>query len=428
MNSSEFNRKYQLSEKNIVRIHLAKERQLSSSLGGKPKVLAVEIIKRFFKNPAVLISTIILISLIIAALIFRYTSIHEPGKEIYNGTYSSVKSIPSVDRDYNIINDDRLLRNIELIKKNPSYAALWDSVKIDQVGLNKWGHYRDILFANRIYELTQQEGRKLANELVQAWGLNLDAEGFENLQALLITPDLVADFIQKTPRIYTLLGTNQLGKDIWTTIWAGTLESLMLAFSVATIEMIIGVAVGAYLGFHTGKWIDSVMMRVIEIFQAPPSIIWILMFVSIGGSNLWVLFAALIFTGWTGPIGVTRLYIITVKDEEYITASRSIGAKTSRQIFIHALPAIMGKIAMFYVRRIPSIILSVASLAFLGFFKGEGSNNLGQFIQENSGSAGTNPWILALPILILVTISLTMQFIAIGLHDALDPKVIKLKK
>ncbi|GAA8715100.1 glutathione ABC transporter permease GsiD [Chlamydia abortus] len=84
------------------------------------------------------------------------------------------------------------------------------------------------------------------------------------------------------------------------------------------------------------------------------------------------------------------MFIITVKDEEYIIASKSVGAKTSRQIFYHALPAILGKIATNFVRRIPSIIMSVASLAFLGFFNENNDISLGQLLVESIGDAQKN--------------------------------------
>lgn len=165
-------------------------------------------------------------------------------------------------------------------------------------------------------------------------------------------------------------------------------------------------------------------MRLIDIFLSLPELIWLLLFVSIFGTNSYALIGALVITGWAGPVSTTRMFIITVKDEEYIIASKSVGAKTSRQIFYHALPAILGKIATNFVRRIPSIIMSVASLAFLGFFNENNDISLGQLLVESIGDAQKNIWILVLPATILLCLSLSLHFIALGVHDALDPKVI----
>ncbi|GAA7948483.1 hypothetical protein COL447_17000 [Helicobacter pylori] len=84
------------------------------------------------------------------------------------------------------------------------------------------------------------------------------------------------------------------------------------------------------------------------------------------------------------------MFIITVKDEEYIVAAKSIGASTTRQVFSHALPAIIGKVATNFVRRIPSIIVSVASLAFLGFFQETEDVNLGQLLIASIEYVSTN--------------------------------------
>ncbi|WP_245597286.1 ABC transporter permease [Mycoplasma buteonis] len=222
----------------------------------------------------------------------------------------------------------------------------------------------------------------------------------------------------------SILGTNSAGIDVWTSSWIGTWNAIRLALIVATLQTIIGVAVGSYLGFHVGSWIDTVIMRLIEIFVAPPGLIWLLLFASIFGTSDWTLIFALVFTGWTGSVGGTRMFIITVKDSEFITASKSVGASKMRLIYKHALPAIIGKIANSYVARIPGIILSVSSLAFLGFFKGD-TANLGALLSSAAGEAGQNFWILLLPSLILLSISVSLHFMALGIHDALDPKVIR---
>lgn len=189
------------------------------------------------------------------------------------------------------------------------------------------------------------------------------------------------------------------------------------------MEAIIGISIGAFLGFYAGKLIDTIIMRVIEIFLAPPTLIWILLFVSIIGANEWSLVLTLTIVGWPGFVGITRMFIITVKDEEFIIAAKAIGVGTPRRIFVHALPTIIGKIANNIVRSVPGVILWIASLAFLGFFKEKKDTNLGQMLIEASQEVGSNIWIIALPTIILLFLSLSLNFIALGVHDALDPRV-----
>ncbi|MGL5204854.1 MAG: ABC transporter permease, partial [Metamycoplasmataceae bacterium] len=223
----------------------------------------------------------------------------------------------------------------------------------------------------------------------------------------------------------TILGTTQEGFDVWTRTWTATRDSLMLSLSVAFSETFIGIVIGAYLGFHAGTWIDTVLTRLIDIVKNVPSIIWFLLLVSLFKDvTFGTLFLSLVIIGWTNPVYQTRLWIITVKDQEYIMASKSIGASTNRQIFVHALPAIIGKLATTLVQRIVIVILFVSSLAFLGFIPFGGEPNLGTILNEARSQVENNIWILLLPSLILLSISLSIQFIANGLHDALDPKLV----
>ncbi|MFL1059538.1 ABC transporter permease subunit, partial [Mycoplasmopsis synoviae] len=107
-----------------------------------------------------------------------------------------------------------------------------------------------------------------------------------------------------------------------------------------------------------------------------------------GTSDL-TLAITLIVVGWPGSVGITKLYIITVKNSDFIQASKLVGASKIRLILRHALPASVGKIANSFVAYIPSIILSVSALAFLRFFKGN-TANLGTILSSESSETGKN--------------------------------------
>ncbi|BAP01052.1 oligopeptide ABC transporter permease protein [Mycoplasmopsis californica HAZ160_1] len=409
-----FNKKYGISAE--LALKLVRSQEVSNNnIAGKPKILAIEILRRFFTNPAVLIAFSVFLVIILIATIVTYTSPYPATERIdaywpADQKVSNVGSLPPMFNPWKETTDESVIKSINFWATSTKYKEYLKP-------------YLTHTFINsslvRYNPYTYFEGSQLLARLIK-WEK-------EN-PTRLITPDVIAQIKSQIPVLKTFLGTNELGADVWTTVWKGTLESLWIALFVSTVEIIIGVFVGAYLGFNAGKALDTFMMRLIEIFTSPPSIIWLLLFVSIWGTNPWVLIAGLLFVGWTGPIGVTRLFIITVKDEEYIIAAKSIGATETRQIFMHALPAILGKIAMSFVRRIPSVILSIASLAFLGFFSDSKSANLGKFMLDNINDSKTNPWLLMLPASILLGISISLQFIAVGLHDALDPKVIKIKR
>lgn len=221
---------------------------------------------------------------------------------------------------------------------------------------------------------------------------------------------------------FTLLGTNSAAQDVWTRTWFGTMQALVLGVLIAISESAIGIALGAYIGFHAGKWLDTFCMRIVEIFTTIPSLILFIILAAIFGTNFWALYIISICTGWVGPLYLTRRLIMLVKDKEYVLAAETVGASKKRLVFFHALPAILGKVFYSIVVRIPNVIFFVAALSFLGIIHPENSYNLGVIINNARSDFRFNPWVLILPVTILVSITLALKFVAIGFHDALEPK------
>ncbi|QJR43947.1 ABC transporter permease subunit [Mycoplasma miroungirhinis] len=424
--SSEFNNRYNLGTNLQEKIKYVEnpDSLYSSNIAGKPKKMLVEIAKRFFKNPYVTLAFITFIVLLLCSIIIPIATHYSPNKPINNIDKEFITLLPPQYTNTKSIflkNNNRIFETFikikELVDKHPElqtyFQPLLDTFKV-----------HELVGASKSFSVTYNPFIVFDSYL-----LNIEIQKILDVDPNhTFNPEFIASLRATFPAVSTLLGTDINGFDIWTTSWAATAESIKIALIVATLQTLIGVAIGAYLGFHVGKWIDTIFMRIIEIFLAPPSLIWLLLFVSIMGVSNTALIIALVVTGWAWPVSRTRMFIITVKDEEYITAAKSIGASTSRQVFTHALPAIIGKIATGFVQRIPGIILSIASLAFLGFYKNIDNANLGQLLLDATPQAPDNFWILLLPSLILLTLSLSLQFIALGVHDALDPKVIKASK
>ncbi|RIV16553.1 ABC transporter permease [Mycoplasmopsis gallopavonis] len=471
MTTKEFNEKYGLKIKNSspeLFQRVPNSQKNFVNIAGKPKKLPIEIAKRFFKNPSTVFFTIIFLVVLLTSIFVTLYSKYDSNNSISKSIYYKIPQWDPVTNQFlrdehgNLITKS-ILGTPKTINLPPSYNV-W--VK-KEVFFSTQTEYSE--FLREIKE--QYYGGYIFNQIIKPVGVQgsaikivpitiIDASGvtreakevyidsykfYEAYNVLTLLSNskvpfstsqdqtaLIVREIQnlnpQNPNLqpWSILGTNNVGVDIWTSSWIGTWNAIRLALIVATIQTIIGVAVGSYLGFHAGSLVDTIIMRLIEIFEAPPSLIWLLLFASTFGTSDLTLILALVFTGWTGSVGGTRLFIITVKDSEFITASKSVGASKLRLIYRHALPAIIGKIANSYVARIPGIILSVSSLAFLGFFKGDNAN-LGALLSSAVSQAGNNFWILLLPSLILLSISVSLHFMAIGIHDALDPRVIKVK-
>ncbi len=344
-----------------------------SSLIGKQKKISVDIASRFFKNYFALTALIVFLVVIFMSIIIPAIS-----------KFSSNNGVLSINQ-------------FLFINLPPSYAPIVTEV------LNS--DNKEIVLAHATNPIVK-------NLLGGDWLVTYNKY------------EVIDSVIGHSSNFSTVLGTTETGFDIWTRTWTATRDSLLLAILVAIVETFIGIIIGAYIGFHAGTWIDTIFTRIIDIIRNVPSIIWFLLLVSLFKEvNFGTLFLSLIIIGWVTPVYQTRLWMITVKDQEYITASKSIGASTSRQIFVHALPAIIGKLATSLVSRIIVIIFFISALAFLGFIPYGGKPNLGTVLNEARNQVQNNVWTLLLPSIILLSISLSTQFIANGLHDALDPKV-----
>lgn len=426
MNSQQFNQKYSLSPKmNQFLKRKINDAEFKTTIAGEPKKMWKETIKRFFTNPISIIAIIIFITLILMGIIISWTSPFKPKQAIDSGDINIIRYLPPAYQKYTYIpltHSEKLTNNviakIEQWKQeldNPSFKDYYNYfISLTEYQEKALNSNQDLITYNHINFF----------KLSKVW-----QQFIENKKnGVILSLDEIKQLVNQVEWKTSILGTDDIGADIWTTAWYSTWNSIKIALIVATIETIIGVAIGAYLGYHAGKWVDTIMMRLIDIFLSPPSLVWLLLFVTIFGSTDTALIIALIFVGWAGPVSRTRMFMITVKNEEYITASKSVGAKKVRLIFVHALPAILGKIATSYVRTIPAIIMSIASLSFLGFFKSENSTNLGQILIDANATASKNIWTLALPCIILLSLSLSLHFISLGVHDSLDPRVMTSKR
>ncbi|GIZ06268.1 ABC transporter permease [Metamycoplasma salivarium] len=439
----EFNKKYKISQELQDKFDFVAQskRQNLTSIAGKPKKLAFEIVKRFFTNPAVVIALLVFIALVLCSILIpffariRYGII--PNKPLSELSYTD--GLPPINSPYVLKAYDgtnnpfaKLVKAIAAMPSNQrKYFDFFISTLTiegevpDLDAIKNSGNFGPYSYVANYNAYAYYQAQYLWDRMTNAKN-----------EGLPITDALIESIKSKLPNLRPLLGTFSVGSDVakaikkgsdvWITTWYATWRAIKIALIVATIQTVIGVSIGAYLGFHAGKKLDTILMRIIDIFLALPELIWLLLFISIFGTTQWALIGALIITGWAGPVSATRMFIITVKDEEYIVAAKSIGASTTRQVFSHALPAIIGKVATNFVRRIPSIIVSVASLAFLGFFQETEDVNLGQLLIASIEYVSTNLWILLLPAIILLSLSLSLHFIAVGVHDALDPKVIRM--
>ena len=232
-----------------------------------------------------------------------------------------------------------------------------------------------------------------------------------------------------------LFGSNKQGQDILLRLALGVRFSLMLGICITLINFIIGLIWGAISGYYGGK-ADLIMERFTDIIANIPSII-IMSIANIqlvgneqlkavlgsAGTVVVAIFIAFIYNGWVGVAGTTRMQFYRFKGQEYVLASRTLGAKDRRLIFKHILPNATGSLVTRSILMVPSIIFSEASLSYLGIinFENSGICSIGAMLNEGK-SAGlqANPHVLLFPSLLITLLMISFNLFGNGLRDAFN--------
>ena len=220
-------------------------------------------------------------------------------------------------------------------------------------------------------------------------------------------------------------GTDDLGRDVFVRTWYGARISLFVGVMAALIDFFIGVIYGGYSGLKGGRT-DTIMMRIVEILYGLPYLLIVILLMVVMGPSLLTIIIALSITGWISMARIVRGQILQLKNQEYVTASRSFGASTWRIIRKNLLPNTMGPIIVQMTLTVPSAIFAEAFLSFLGLGIQAPFASWGVMTNDALGVILTGDWWqLFFPAL---GISLTMfafNVLGDGLQDALDPKLRK---
>ena len=224
-----------------------------------------------------------------------------------------------------------------------------------------------------------------------------------------------------------LFGTTETGKDIFACLAYGARFSFIFATVVALVNFVVGVIWGSISGYSGGK-IDLFMERFAEILGSVPTMIVITLLKYHMGtsSQVLVLFIAFFATGWIGMAGRTRMQFYRFKNQEYVLAARTLGARDSRIMFKHIFPNGLGTIVTSVALVIPSMIYSETSLSYLGIINLEAGNttSVGTLIAAGQKSIMANAGFVALfPWVFLVLLMLSFNLFGNGLRDAFNPSL-----
>jgi oligopeptide transport system permease protein len=225
-----------------------------------------------------------------------------------------------------------------------------------------------------------------------------------------------------TPSSEYWFGTDNLGRDLFSRIWAGARASIIIALVATALKLIFGTLYGALMA-HFGGWVDEVLMRIIEVINSIPSLLITILIMMVLGNSLFSLLVALSITAWCNTARQVRGMIKQLRESEYVYAAEVLGAKPVRIIFKHYIPNMLGILILDASTAIPGFIFTEAGLSFLGIGLKSPAISLGVLISMGQQSMDFYPYQLFFPCLLLCIIVMAFNLLGDGLRDALDPKL-----
>lgn len=222
--------------------------------------------------------------------------------------------------------------------------------------------------------------------------------------------------------VYYLFGTDPLGRDIWLRTWSGTRVSLLVAGIAILIDITIGMTYGLVSGYFGGK-VDMFMQRFLEIINSIPTLVIATLMLVILRPGIVPIIFVLIITGWIGMSRISRAQMLKLKEQEFVLASKTLGASDMHIIFKDILPNIMGQLIIMAMFSIPGSIFMEATLSFVGLGIPAPNVSLGIMISEGFKSFMISPYMTVIPALVLAVLMLSFNLLADGLKDAFDPKL-----
>jgi peptide/nickel transport system permease protein len=252
---------------------------------------------------------------------------------------------------------------------------------------------------------------------------------------LLITASILAPFIApydptsidvhnvlSPPSQKHLLGTDELGRDLLSRIIWGSRVSLKVGFVAVGIAILIGIIIGALSGFY-GGWTDAILMRFVDIMLAFPTFFLILAVISILEQNIFTIMVVIGFTSWMDVARLVRAEFLSLKEKDFVSAARAVGASDKRLIFKHILPNALSPVFVAATFGVAGAILIESGLSFLGLGVQPPDPSWGNILTSGKDNIEVAWWLSLFPgFAILITV-LSYNLVGEGLRDALDPRL-----
>lgn len=219
-----------------------------------------------------------------------------------------------------------------------------------------------------------------------------------------------------------LLGTDELGRDVMTRLLYAGRISMTVGLAVAGLSVLVGTLVGAFAGYF-GSWVDAVAMRLVDVIQSVPLLMLLMVLVAFLGHDIRFIVLVIALTSWTGVARLVRGEILSLKEQEFVEAARSVGVGPMGQIFRHLIPNALAPVFVSATLGVADAITLESALSFLGVGIQPPIPSWGNLLTDAQQYLITTPWLAFYPGLMIFLTVASINFVGDGLRDALDPKL-----
>ena len=271
-------------------------------------------------------------------------------------------------------------------------------------------------------------GRWLSNRRVDSLtntekypeGCILDTRNYSTLKGVEVCDVRVDYYIYQDIEDVFWMGTDYLGRDLWTRMWRGARISLVIALLSVCCNVCIGLVYGSIAGYYGGT-ADMILMRTAEIVGAFPQVVVVTLFVLYFGNGLFSIMFALVVQNWIGTAKMIRAQFYRYRDREYVLASRTLGVKDMTLIFRHILPNAIGPIITRAMVAIPSAIFTESFLAYIGLGIRAPECSIGVLLAQGQTVMMQYPVQVFFPATVISILMISFNMLSNGLRDAFDP-------